>query len=139
MAGQRNIDTNTNRHDVNDGPYGQQASQAGAALFTIRSHGFLTTFGLARDDFEDMNNNDRPTLRRASPADPMAYVSRRIVSLAVGAIAIAALLSAGFLESAGLPGPIAVGTGFVGFVVATVFVTDLVAGGRMPVRAEGPE
>jgi hypothetical protein len=85
-----------------------------------------------------MDNYDRPTLRRASPSDPMDYVSRRIVSLAVGAGAIVALVSAGFLESAGLPGPIAVGAGFVGFVVATGFVTDLIADGRMPVRAEGP-
>ncbi len=107
-------------------------------LFTVRSREFLTTFGPAWDDFEDMKNNNRPTLRRASPTDPMGYVSRRIVSLAVGAGAIVALLSAGFLESAGLPGPIAVGAEFVGFVVATVFVTELVADGRMPVRAEGP-
>ena len=107
-------------------------------MFTIRSHGFLTTFGPARDDFEDMNNNDRPTLGRAFPADPMAYVSRRIVSLAVSAGAIAALLSADVLESAGLPGPIAVGAAFVGFVVATVFLTDLVADNRLAVRAAGP-
>ena len=111
---------------------------ASTALFTVHSRGFHTTFGSVRDDVEDMNTNDRPTLRRASPADPMAYVSRRIVSLAVGAGAILALLSAGFLESAGLPAPIAVGAGFVGFVVATMFVTDLSADGRIPVRAEGP-
>jgi hypothetical protein len=105
-------------------------------LFTIRSYGFLRPFSFARDDLEDMNHIDRPTPRRISTADPMVYVARRIVGLAIGAGAMAAFLSAGFLESAGLPGPIAVGAGVVGFVAATVLLTELVADRRMASRSE---
>jgi hypothetical protein len=67
----------------------------------------------------------------------MHYVSRRLSSLPIVAGALVALLGAGLLESAGVPGPAATAAGLVVFV-ATVLAADETLGHRIRHRANGP-
>jgi hypothetical protein len=86
-----------------------------------------------------MNSSDQPTRQSHRPlVDPMDYVFRRLSSLAVVGGAITGLVSAGLLESRGLPGPIALGAGLVAFVAATSLATGLAAGRRTPHRRNDP-
>lgn len=58
----------------------------------------------------------------------MDYIVRRLSSVAVIGGAITGFLSAGLLESAGSPGPVAVGAGLLTFVAATSLATVLGVG-----------
>jgi hypothetical protein len=64
----------------------------------------------------------------------MDYVGGRLSSLAVVGGVVLAFLAARLVESAGLPGPVAVGAGLVAFA-ATLVAVDA-AGGR-PIRQPG--
>ena len=82
-----------------------------------------------------MNNSDRPAFplgRR--PAHPLGYDLRRLFSRAVVGAAIAGLVSAALLESAGLPEPVVVGAGLI---VAWTVATGLAPSSLKLHRPEG--
>jgi hypothetical protein len=102
------------------------------ASFTIRLRGFPPTFGPASEDGVAMNRNDRPIPQFSRrPTRPKDYIARRVSSLAIVGGAITGFLSAGILESAGLPEPVAVGAGLLAFVAATWLATFLAIGRPM--------
>lgn len=88
-----------------------------------------------------MNSNDIPSSRQRgrAPTDPMGYVFRRVSSMVVVVGVAAGLIGATLVESAGLPGPVAVGAGIVAFVAATSLATGLADGRLMPHRGRGSQ
>lgn len=67
--------------------------------------------------------------RRRPSADPSSYAIRRLSSILVVGSAIVAAVSAGLLQSAGAPIPIAIAVGTGLFVAAATFATSVAAGG----------
>jgi hypothetical protein len=67
----------------------------------------------------------------------MDYVGRRLSSLPIAGAALVALLGAGVLESAGVPGPTAIAAGLVVFV-ATALAAEVTIDHRIRHRANGP-
>jgi hypothetical protein len=67
----------------------------------------------------------------------MDYVGRRLSSLPIVGGALVALLGAGVLESAGVPGPAAMAAGLVVFI-ATALAAEVTLGHWIRHRANGP-
>jgi hypothetical protein len=67
----------------------------------------------------------------------MDYVGRRLSSLPIVGGALVALLGAGVLESAGVPGPVAIAAGLVAFV-SIALAAEVTLSHRIRHRENGP-
>jgi hypothetical protein len=78
-----------------------------------------------------MSSNHTPARVRPRPGNPIDYLTRRLASTVVLVGAFLAIGGISLLESAGLPMPVAAGTGLVVFLSSAVLASQL-ASRRQP-------